>query len=216
MAKASPVAKAARANARGGVASLREEHKRVTRDRIIAATEALFQEQGFRATTVEQIAKMAGTTVTTFYRHFTSKSELARIMEEKLSVDVLEALRKLEALRNPTRKALRAWFNQYYEMWQRICLLSEAYWEATAADDEFAAGILASTMRLTSHLTELLERIPANIRPRMQLRLSLLVIVMDRIAFLVKSEKHDPQRSAIFDEFAEVFYNGFFPLDGSK
>lgn len=199
-----------RSKVQAGVGSLREEHKRVTRGRMIETAESLFKNNGFRATKVEQIAKMAGTTVTTFYRHFKRKSELAKIMQAHLAVELLGALRQLEAIRDPTRAAIRAWFNQYYEMWSRIHLLSEAFWEAAAEDAEFAAGMLSSTMVLTAQLTDMLEKFPSSIRQRMHLRLTLLVIVMDRVALIVKSEQQNPLRSTVFDEFAEIFHNGLF------
>lgn len=47
-----------------------------TRARLLAAGLDLFERQGFEATTVAQIAKAAGVTEMTFYRHFAAKERL--------------------------------------------------------------------------------------------------------------------------------------------
>lgn len=47
-----------------------------TRARLLEAALDLFERQGFEATTVAQIAKAAGVTEMTFYRHFAAKERL--------------------------------------------------------------------------------------------------------------------------------------------
>lgn len=46
-----------------------------TRDRIVEAAFSLFEEQGFEATTVEDVAERAGVGRTTFFRHFRAKED---------------------------------------------------------------------------------------------------------------------------------------------
>ena len=198
------------------VVSIREEHKRITRDRLVAAAEALFQENGYRATTVEQIAKLAGTTATTFYRYFKSKDDLASILQNQLTIEVLAVLRKLEAIRKPSRKAVRAWVDQYFEMWRRIHVLCEAYWEAASIDPAIGADCLPSSMNMTSQLTGLLERLPESVRARAQLRLTFLVLALDRIACVANTQAQDPAHSTILDEFADILYTSVYLLDRAK
>jgi AcrR family transcriptional regulator len=47
-----------------------------TRARLLACALDLFEQQGFEATTVAQIAKAAGVTEMTFFRHFAAKDRL--------------------------------------------------------------------------------------------------------------------------------------------
>ncbi|MBX0331227.1 TetR/AcrR family transcriptional regulator [Oscillochloris sp. ZM17-4] len=54
----------------------RQEQKAATARRIFAAAIALFREQGFAATTVEQITQAAGVAKGTFFTHFASKELL--------------------------------------------------------------------------------------------------------------------------------------------
>ena len=55
----------------------RQRKKTATRDRIRASALLLFREQGYDATTVEQIAAAAGVSHMTFFRYFPAKEDVA-------------------------------------------------------------------------------------------------------------------------------------------
>jgi AcrR family transcriptional regulator len=54
----------------------REANKRATREALHGAARALFEEQGFDATSVREIADRAGVGERTFYRYFETKEDL--------------------------------------------------------------------------------------------------------------------------------------------
>jgi AcrR family transcriptional regulator len=54
-------------------------------ERLVVAAVDLFNEQGYDATTVTQIAERAGVTKSTFFRHFSDKRELLVAGQETLS-----------------------------------------------------------------------------------------------------------------------------------
>jgi AcrR family transcriptional regulator len=55
----------------------RQRKKTATRDRIRASALRLFSEQGYDATTVEQVAAAAGVSHMTFFRYFPAKEDVA-------------------------------------------------------------------------------------------------------------------------------------------
>jgi AcrR family transcriptional regulator len=55
----------------------RQRKKNATRDRIRTSALRLFREQGYDATTVEQIASTAGVSHMTFFRYFPTKEDVA-------------------------------------------------------------------------------------------------------------------------------------------
>lgn len=73
----------------------RERKKRVRRERIFEAARQLFLEQGYAATTVEQISDAADVAQATFFNHFQSKGAVLREMTGEVSAH-LEAMLKQE------------------------------------------------------------------------------------------------------------------------
>ena len=63
-------------------------------ERLVVAAVDLFSEQGYDATTVEQIAKRAGVTKSTFFRHFPDKRELLSAGQETLSTLLAEGIKQ--------------------------------------------------------------------------------------------------------------------------
>ncbi|MBV7563771.1 TetR/AcrR family transcriptional regulator [Pseudomonas sp. sia0905] len=58
------------------MSGLRERQKELRRQAISAAAVSLFQRQGFRETTIEQIARDAGVSAPTVFKYFGSKHEI--------------------------------------------------------------------------------------------------------------------------------------------
>lgn len=73
-----------------------------TRRRLVDAAMALFAEQGFEATSVEEIAARAGTGRTTFFRHFPTKEDVVFPDHDRL---LLQVDARLATATPPTRRA---------------------------------------------------------------------------------------------------------------
>jgi len=73
----------------GMTANRRQQQKAETAQRIFEAALALFHEQGFAATTVEQITQAAGVAKGTFFTHFASKEavleHIGRVQMDRLN-----------------------------------------------------------------------------------------------------------------------------------
>lgn len=74
------------------MSGLRERQKEQRRQAILAAALALFEDQGFAATTVEQIATRTGVSTPTVFNYFGSKQEiLLAVVEQANQVAVSDA-----------------------------------------------------------------------------------------------------------------------------
>src|SRR5246127_2934979 len=76
-------------------ASLRERKKARTRASLREHALRLFREQGYQATTVEQIAAAAEVLPSTFFRYFPTKEDL--VLQDDMDVRMVEALARQPA-----------------------------------------------------------------------------------------------------------------------
>jgi AcrR family transcriptional regulator len=96
-------------------AGRRERKKQRTREALVDAAFRLFQQKGFEATTVEEIADEVDVSSRTFFRYFSSKEDVVLTFQEEQFATMLEALAArpasepvMTALRNATVSVLRA------------------------------------------------------------------------------------------------------------
>ncbi|MFF5793737.1 TetR/AcrR family transcriptional regulator [Paeniglutamicibacter sp. NPDC012692] len=104
------------------MATLREAQKMMTRQRLLEEGLAAFAEQGYSATTIDDIATRVGATRATFYLHFSSKAELVRALVERTN-------EMLVGIDNPTltevvasgdRAVLKTWLGRKFDQWPDI------------------------------------------------------------------------------------------------
>ena len=198
--------KAAKARGDDAPVSLRDEFKRLTRARLIKAATELFEKHGFRVTTVQQIAKRAGTTHTTFYQHFRSKADLVRLFRDEINTEIRTTMNALDGEELPTWADIRAWVDDYAQMWRRTHVRCEALWDAMGVDPELAADVIPDGYAMTAALTQLLQRYPAAMRPRVQNKLMLILLLLDRLCFLLHSQENKAPPAAVQDDVADMIW----------
>ncbi|MFE0375730.1 TetR/AcrR family transcriptional regulator [Streptomyces inhibens] len=71
---------------------LRERKKQRTRDALIRAALELFTEQGYDATTVDEIAEVVDVSQRTYFRYFANKEDVAFAVQEMVEARFLEEL----------------------------------------------------------------------------------------------------------------------------
>ena len=128
-------------------ASLRERKKARTRAAIREHALRLFREQGYQATTVEQIAAAAEVSPSTFFRYFPTKEDV--VLQDDMDVRLLEALDRqpadlapLQAVRAAVREAWTSFTPAEWDLIREGARLSAEVPEIRArAMSEFARAI---------------------------------------------------------------------------
>lgn len=127
------------------MANLRQLQKETTRRRLLSTALELFQQRGYQATTIDDIAAAAGTTRVTFYAHFESRRDLMRALIEELNVILgrrdepgrgSTASPLVEAVRTGSRELLGSWLRDQSTRWPAIRPYILAATEASAVDPE--------------------------------------------------------------------------------
>jgi AcrR family transcriptional regulator len=112
----------------------RAEQQQHTRDAILAAADRLFVEEGFHATSVDQIANAAGYTKGAVYSNFAAKEELFfAVYEQRMDRAVADLERALEEAADPARwlQSVFAdttsrrgrddrWLSTFFEFWAHV------------------------------------------------------------------------------------------------
>jgi AcrR family transcriptional regulator len=98
------------------VVALRERKKDQTRDALARAALALFQDKGYEATTVAEIARAANVSRRTFFRYFPTKDALLFVETDDLLErfrDSLDAREPGDEVGDPVRRACLAQASEY-------------------------------------------------------------------------------------------------------
>lgn len=103
----------------------------------------MFESKGYASTTVDDIASGAGTTRTTFYLHFPSKSELMRSLIVDLDKLLVSSddppLSGVVASGQPAQ--IRAWIERKVNQWPEIKRCASAALAAAASDPEISVAV---------------------------------------------------------------------------
>jgi len=130
------------------MASLREQQKQMTRRLLLEAGLELFHSKGYAATTVDDIAKAAGTTRVTFYAYFPSRSDLMKALIDEQLNEALQRVRSPEhgstaqdlvaTVADGSREAIEAWLRRTAESWPTIRPIIRIGRDAAAVDPELS------------------------------------------------------------------------------
>jgi AcrR family transcriptional regulator len=166
-------ARARTAPRRGGV---REEHRILTRQRLMDAGLACFEKLGYGSTTVEDIVAEAEVARGTFYLHFNNKLELVRAWTEDVQPAVGELYERLDQMLaksdRPDRKAIRAWMKEAFA-WFTTHHTIVAVWHELAITEPSFQGV--SPFLTADHMPLYLGQWPKRRREAARIRIVLLV-----------------------------------------
>jgi AcrR family transcriptional regulator len=98
--------------------SLREEQKKLTRNRLLDAAVTVFAEKAFVDATMEDIARAAGVTRVTVYAHFPGKAEIIEALAERVYDTMDKVYTGLAEIPHWSRTAIRSWLDDAVEQWR--------------------------------------------------------------------------------------------------
>lgn len=96
---------------------IRQQHKLMTRERVLDAAMRVFLERGYADATIDDIVASAALGRATFYLHFKSKLEVMRAIIQVKEQQNEALIQELRADKNPTRESLEAWLRRFVGHW---------------------------------------------------------------------------------------------------
>jgi AcrR family transcriptional regulator len=134
--------------------SIREAQKELTRQRIIDAAFVMFQQLGFRSTTIDKIVKRAHVNRTTFYLHFKDKIDVAIEIGRRYVPGFVTEFDRLVSLEPASPEAVKEWVTGFLitsgKEDQKI--VNYVLGEATLAEPTFAVEFSIFLERLGKRL----------------------------------------------------------------
>jgi AcrR family transcriptional regulator len=139
-------------------AGLRERKKAKTRLSIQQEAMRLFAEQGYSATTIDQIAEAAEVSQSTFFRYFPSKEDV--VLQDDLDDLLVEAFRAQPAELTPIQVLRKAFLSMYDSVPPEIAVHERQRHALILSVPELRAAMLNGFAETINHLCELVaERV---------------------------------------------------------
>jgi len=121
---------------------VRDTQKLLTRTRITEAAREIFSEKGFRAATIEEIARRANVGRTTIYTHFKDKTDMANEIGLREIPGLTERLSNLASVDINDLDSLSQWLAGYEEAFQTHLVDRTVAFQANVQEPKLAADLL--------------------------------------------------------------------------
>ncbi|MDR1998335.1 MAG: TetR/AcrR family transcriptional regulator [Frankiaceae bacterium] len=195
------------APAAGAAMTVRDELRELTHRRLLSAAQAVFERDGYMRTTIGNITKGANVNRATFYLHFADKADVLRAVLNSNLADTPAYWREVdEALVDGGRGALRAALCRTLDWYQQHGRLLPSVREAVAADPHFAAQLEGTFAGFADEMSGYLARVAPQERSRARLRLQLLIVQLDQVAFgLIVQRTGGIDRELLLDEVTDIW-----------
>lgn len=160
--------------------TLREEQKRATRAKLVAAARNQFESRGYAAVTVDEIASEVGCSRATFYVHFPGKLEILEAISAE-ATSVMSYYEDLDrVLETRSRAEFTQWLTRVFEWFQENRRMLPAYDEAVALEPELRTVARRELSALPNAMTQYLGHWPEEDRDEARLRIELLLAQLER------------------------------------
>lgn len=157
----------------------KERQAAETRQRFIDVAFELFSQQGYGASSMNQIAKAAGGSRANLYLHFRNKPDLVMTKMRTIEPEILNPFRELFDTAPHDAASIRQWLERMRDLWLDMRVEFAAMEQAMSEDEEVAAEWLGMIRRMSLTLPGLAEH-----PQRMQDFVSLLMSLDRNFYFL--------------------------------
>jgi len=169
---------------------VREEHRLLTKRRILSAALDVFAERGYNAATVEDVVAAAGVARATFYLHFKNKMEVVECLTAEVHPGVVALYNELDELitANPTgaRELIRPWILRALSWFDENRTVALLWQEISVSEPEFR---ISPAMSVADSMPRYLAGWPDELREVAHLRIVLLIQLLTR-AFVLSRVRH--------------------------
>lgn len=180
--------------------NLRDQKRAQTRQRFIDTALRLFQEQGFEATSMNQIASAAGGSRANLYLHFRNKPDLVMAKMRDIEREITASYRRLDELPVHNAASVRAWLAEARTMWSLYRIEFAAMEQAMAADEAVADEWLGMLQRVSRSMVRLQEGC-ANEQEREQKKVHVITLMMglDRTFYFLYVRGHMDRHELVLE-----------------
>ncbi|OBI02947.1 hypothetical protein A5715_08685 [Mycolicibacter heraklionensis] len=183
--------------------TMRDRHRIMTRDHIMAAALEAFAERGYVAVTIDDIVRRAGIGRATFYLHFDSKAAVLRELRNT-RMTVWSAQDAPRGGRSG-RPSIRAFFEKVVDFYTSAPQLYTALHQARAADPEFAAAHRAT---MEDNVTEWIEAdaMPGATEAQLRLAIAMMYTMVDSFMHLWLVDGWPLEREAAIEAMTDALH----------
>ncbi len=190
--------------------TLRQAQKNLTRERLIDAAVAVFEERGYRASTVEQIAQGAGANRATFYLHFKAKGDIAHAIAQRALPETAQMWQELDSAPQISVADVRRWIDLHMDFSQRNREWAAIQIEILNSEPTLSGLYLEYADHYTVQMKHLLQRLGPKERENARSKLLYCFMLIERFCFFSAIHGHQLPGADPRGALAEFLWQGVF------
>jgi len=180
-----------------------------TKEHIIDTAKSLFLNQGYAATTIDDIAVAAGVSRASFYTYFSSRREILIIAGHEArheSLDLMEQVRHMKLDDLP--KEFEGWISRYFAFLSDHGGYLLTWQQAALQDNEFRVLGMRGSKRATNMLAESFQLLGSkHSHADLIIRSLAIRAMLDRFWYHWRITKTPLKEKAVLQNFAQMIVN---------
>lgn len=182
---------------------LRAQHKQLTRARLVSAAIDVFEEKGYEAATVDDVAARAGAARATFYLHFSGKADIVAELADRIWAETGRKFAAFGELPDWSAASVRGWLADYVETGDEHQKALKLF--AEQLPQTLRRQHAEHQQEFIRSLTKPAERWAHFTRPEAKRRAFLLINQLETFMPSWQAGRWDRERSAMLDTLTAVW-----------